>query len=182
MPRDFAPLLSALAPSDRGSSDARAQAMRRFVDAAWPLLNPLGVSWIGFYTKALGIDGAAVSEMVLGPCRNKPACSPIGLHGVCGRGWLTRRSIIVRDVASLGTNYVACDPKDRSELVIPLFHQGHCYGVLDRDSFDIGAFSEHDADQLQVALLAMGLTEPGRFAGPTMVLLTDVQATRGAHR
>ncbi len=163
--RDYAPLRNLLAPDAAASGDARAASMRRFVDAAWPVLHPAGVSWIGFYTKA-----SESQDMILGPCRNKPACSPIGLHGVCGRGWQTRRPIIVRDVKSLGENYVACDPKDRSELVIPLFDQGACWGVLDLDSFDTGAFTDHDAHELQRLLLAASLTEPGRFAGPTLGL------------
>ena len=163
--RDYTPLHRQLTPDQAASADARSASMRRFVDAAWPILHPTGLSWIGFYTKA-----PDALDMILGPCRNKPACSPIGLHGVCGKGWQTRRSIIVRDVKSLGENYVACDPKDQSELVIPLFHRGHCYGVLNADSFDQHAFTEHDATQLQQLLLAANLTEPNRQAGPTLML------------
>jgi putative methionine-R-sulfoxide reductase with GAF domain len=143
----------------------RLQAMRKFVDAAWPALSPQSVSWIGFYFIGLGQD-----SMTLGPCRNKPACSPIGLHGVCGRGWLTRRSIVVRDVKVLGSDYVACDPRDQAELVIPLFDRGVCYGVLDVDSFDVGAFSEADAAALEPMLISMELTEPGRAAGGCITL------------
>lgn len=127
--------------------------MRLLVDSLWSALSPRGVSWVGFY---LGPgerldDGRIVGpeEMLLGPCRDKPACSPIGLHGVCGRGWRERRPIIVRDVATLGTNYVACDPRDRSEVVVPLLEDsGRCRGVLDLDSFDVGAFDESDAAAL----------------------------------
>lgn len=165
MPRDYTPLRNVLAPDASVSADARTATMRRFVDAAWPILHPTGLSWLGFYTKA-----PDAQDMILGPCRNKPACSPIGLHGVCGKAWHTRRSIIVHNVKTLGPNYVACDPKDQSELVIPLFDRGHCYGVLDADSFDQHAFSEHDAAELQQLLLAAKLTEPGRQAGGTITL------------
>lgn len=162
--RDLAPRPSA---ADGGTAidPLRLERMRRFVDGAWPALSPQGVSWIGFYFKDPGKD-----SMTLGPCRNKPACSPIGMHGVCGRGWIKRRSIIVRDVKVLGHDYVACDPRDQSELVIPLFDRGVCYGVLDVDSFNVGAFSEADVAAIEPMLVTMGLSEPGRAAGPTIML------------
>jgi len=168
MPRDYAQLSSALIPTSgvsSGVSSAREHAMRRFVDVAWPALSPQGVSWIGFYFKDPGRD-----SMTLGPCRTKPACSPIGMHGVCGRGWLSRRSIVVRDVKVLGNDYVACDPRDQAELVIPLFDRGVCYGVLDVDSFDVGAFTEADVVALEPTLVSLKLSEPGRAAGPTFML------------
>lgn len=136
----------------------RAERMQRFVDAVWDALHATGVSWIGFYVH-LGDE-----ELVLGPRRDKPACSPIGLHGACGKAFTTRRPLVVRDVAELGSNYIACDPRDRSEVVIPLFEQsGGCWGVLDLDSYQVGAFSQRDVDGLQMLLEAAGLT--GRHAG-----------------
>ena len=50
--------------------------MRAAADTFWEHLSPTGISWIGFYTIEPGAD-----EMLLGPRRDKPACSPIGLHG-----------------------------------------------------------------------------------------------------
>lgn len=140
----------------------RESVMRSVVDALWGALSRQGVSWVGFYHgpgERLE-DGRVVgeNEMLLGPCRDKPACSPIGLHGVCGRGWRARRTIIVRDVASLGANYVACDPRDRSEIVVPISDAaGRCFGVLDVDSHDAGAFSDHDARELERVLREAGL-------------------------
>jgi putative methionine-R-sulfoxide reductase with GAF domain len=128
--------------------------MQLFVDVAWGALHPQGVSWIGFYFKDEGSD-----TMTLGHRRDKPACSPIGLHGVCGRGWREERSIVVRDVRVLGPDYVACDPRDQSEVVVPLFDAaGVCTGVLDVDSFDVGAFTRRDADELARLLVEAGLT------------------------
>lgn len=134
--------------------------MRIVVDAAWPRLCKAGVSWIGFYVDHpdLGDD----RRLVLGPCRDKPACSPIGVHGACGRALLSKQTLIVRDVAELGSNYVACDPRDRSEIVIPLHDEGGgCWGVLDVDSWDIGAFDERDAEGLSSVLRAAGLLARG---------------------
>ena len=134
----------------RGTRDER---MRAFVDLAWDAMHPTGVSWLGFYLHQ-GKD-----ELILGPRRDKPACSPIGLHGACGQAFLSRQPLVVRDVAELGANYIACDPRDRSEVVIPLFDEGgECWGVLDLDSYDVGAFADDDVAGLTLVLRAAGLT------------------------
>ena len=149
MKRDYDTLFGRVAPQ----AD-RAAAMQRFVDAAWELFGGAGVSWIGFYLP--GGQG----EMVLGPCRNKPACSPIGLYGVCGQVFRSMKPKVVADVRELGPNYIACDPRDQSEVVIPLFESsGRCWGVLDVDSYEVGAFSEADVAGLTTALRAAGLTQ-----------------------
>ncbi len=131
----------------------RAQRMQAVVDALWDALRGTGVSWVGFYLP----DGE--NELVLGPRRDKPACSPIGLHGVCGQCFTRRKPMVVRDVRELGGNYVACDPRDQSEVVIPCFDEtGRCWGVLDLDSHECGAFDMNDVSGLQSVLRAAGLT------------------------
>ena len=150
--RDYAGLRARV----RAFSGDRAARMQAFVDAAWDAFREVDVSWIGFYLIAEGEQ-----EMRLGARRDKPACSPIGLHGACGKAWRERRTLIVRDVRELGAGYIACDPRDLSELVIPLFDPaipGVCWGVLDVDSFSIGAFDEADARGMLEALRAGGLT------------------------
>ena len=113
-------------------------------------------SWLGFYTLDEGSD-----QMVLGPSRNKPACSPIGLHGMCGRSCTQALSVIVDDVRTLGEGYVACDPRDQSEVVIPLIDErGRAFAVFDGDSYDIAAFNEGDLMCIAELLRAAGLT-PG---------------------
>jgi len=133
-------------------------AMRRAIDLLWGAFSSTGISWIGFYEKVAGSD-----EMVL-VCREpKPACSPIGLHGMCGRGWADARAVIIPDVRTLGPNYIACDPKDQSEIVIPIIlEDGSCWGVLDADSYDLGAFDEHDAIGLTKVLRALGISGPAK--------------------
>ena len=130
------------------------QAMAKAVELLWSAFGHKPISWVGFYLKVEDQD-----EMVL-VCREpKPACSPIGLHGMCGRSYLTKRSILVADVRTLGANYIACDPKDQSELVIPLIDdQGECEGVLDVDSYDVGAFDERDVEGMTEVLVGLGLT------------------------
>lgn len=132
----------------------RNEVMHIATDAFWDELAPAGVSWIGFYTMEPG-----ASEMLLGPRRDKPACSPIELHGACGQSASSKTTLVVTHVKNLGEGYVACDPKDTSELVIPCIDDdGICWGVLDADSFDEGSFNENDASELASILHELGLT------------------------
>jgi putative methionine-R-sulfoxide reductase with GAF domain len=79
--------------------------------------------------------------------------------------------MVVRDVADLGEGYVACDPRDLAEVVIPLFEpDGTCWGVLDLDSFDVGAFDESDVTGLSSLLVAAGLTPADAPVGETVVV------------
>jgi putative methionine-R-sulfoxide reductase with GAF domain len=150
--RDYLPLLAKArhaAPLDRLA------AMERLVKDLWAAFADRHVSWVGFYEKSAG------DEMVL-VCREpKPACSPIGLQGMCGRGWKDRRPIIIDDVRTLGENYIACDPRDQSELVIPVLNDdGSCWGVLDVDSYDLRAFDEHDVREMSQLLVDRRIASP----------------------
>lgn len=143
----------------------RVQRMTALADALWEHFADAGYSWVGFYTKEPDAD-----EMILGPRRDKPACSPIGLHGMCGYCWRERRCVVVRDVREIGENYVACDPRDMAEVVVPLLEpDGTCWGVLDVDSFEVGAFDEADALALAALVERADLSEPlGNRAWPIM--------------
>ena len=151
---DWARVAAAAWPGN-GSGD-RLGRMQGFVDCAWDALAASGVSWIGFYLQVP--DAPEPERLVLGPRRNTPACSPIGLHGACGRCLVSGVPLVVRDVTELGANYIACDPRDRSELVLPCWADCTVWGVLDVDSHEIGCFSEADAEAAAHALLAWGLT------------------------
>ncbi len=151
--RDYGRLRSVLRDRVRPGM-TRDGVTRIAVDAFWGHLAPTGVSWIGFYTLEPGAD-----EMRLGPRRDKPACSPIGLHGACGQSATGKATLVVMHVQNLGDGYVACDPRDTSELVIPCIDDdGVCWGVLDADSFDEGSFGERDARELASILHEIGLT------------------------
>lgn len=148
--RDYDRVLAKLSP--KGDRD---ECMQNVVDALWDELHDKGVSWVGFYLKPMGMD-----EMVLGPRRDKPACSPISLYGACGRCYTSRRPLIVNDVTNLRAGYIACDPRDKSECVIPLLDGPYsCYGVLDLDSYDTYAFTRDDMLALQKILQHMRLTQ-----------------------
>lgn len=142
-----------LAASLNGAFGDRTARMKSVVDALWEALHPTGVSWVGFYVHE-GRD-----DLILGPHCDKPACSPILLHGACGQSFTSQSPLVVRDVAQLGDNYIACDASDRSEVVVPLFDaSGGCWGVLDLDSYEVGSFDETDVEGLQSVLRATGLT------------------------
>lgn len=159
--RDYAPLM---ARSDLLGGVNREESMRLVADALWDAFHLRGVSWVGFY-----LAGADRRSMTLGPRRDKPACSPIGLHGACGQCFRSGKPLVVRDVAELGEGYIACDPRDRSEVVIPLFDGAAkeqdlggapgCWGVLDVDSHDVGAFTGHDAEQLAALMRLLRLSD-----------------------
>ncbi len=162
--RNYAPVLEACDAIPPGAK--RDHRMGVFVRALWDAIgDPTGAScsWIGFYvgpgvrTPEGGVPGD--DEMLLAVREPKPACSPIGLHGACGRSLLERRTLVVTDVAHLGEGYVACDPRDRSELVVPCLDEaGEAWGVLDLDAFDVGAFGVADAQAMHEALVRAGLT------------------------
>lgn len=147
--RDYESVIARLNPV--GSREER---MTAVVDALWDELHDKGVSWVGFYLK-----GDQGEELVLGPRRDKPACSPISFYGACGRSFQSRQSLIVTDVTRLRTSYIACDPRDRSECVIPLLEGPYkAWGVLDLDSYDTYSFTRDDAVALQRLLEKMELT------------------------
>ena len=86
-----------------------------------------GLNWVGFYF----FDGA---ELVVGPFQGLPACVRIALDkGVCGAAARTRTTQRIADVHAF-PGHIACDAASRSELVVPLVHDGALVGVLDLDS------------------------------------------------
>lgn len=154
--RDYTPVADAVRAALPEQADLEHR-MRVVVDALWEAFSARGYSWCGFYT---AVQGA--TEMTLGPRRDKPACSPIGLHGVCGLGFRTGAAVIVGDVRTLGEGYVACDPRDMSEVVVPVLgDDGSVMGVIDVDSFDFHAFDDSDVLGLVEVLETAGIPTPG---------------------
>ncbi|GIZ12046.1 GAF domain-containing protein [Pseudomonas sp. NCCP-436] len=103
------------------------------------------LNWAGFYF-------ARGEELVLGPFQGKVACVriPFG-RGVCGTAAASRQTQRVEDVHAFA-GHIACDSASRSELVVPLIHDGRLIGVLDLDSPIAARFSE--ADQTGIETLA----------------------------
>lgn len=120
-------------------------------------------SWLGFYVGPgeTTPDGvlAGAGELLLAVREPKPACSPIGMHGAGGRCYTTRETLVIEDVARLGDGYIACDPRDVSELVVACVDEyDSVWGVFDLDAFDAGAFSKPDAVLAHGILRRAGLT------------------------
>ncbi len=102
----------------------------------WEYLPDL--NWAGFY-RNVG------DELVLGPFQGKTACIriPFG-RGVCGAAAESLETQLVDDVHAF-PGHIACDAASRSELVVPVVHQGKLLGVLDLDSPLPGRFGPGDA-------------------------------------
>lgn len=97
--------------------------------------------WVGFYL-------VKNDELVLGPFQGPVACTRIAKgRGVCGASWERAETFIVPDVEKF-PGHIACSSLSRSEIVLPLFHNGEVVGVLDVDSSDLATFDETDAKYL----------------------------------
>ncbi|MDX6769346.1 MAG: GAF domain-containing protein [Elusimicrobiota bacterium] len=134
--------LAAAAPVGR---EARMSAL---VDALWDEFGRDPYSWVGFYLLEPG-----GRSMVLGPRRDKPACSPLEMHGVCGRCAREGRTIVVDDVHALGADHIVCDPRNLSEICVPARDaRGAVWAVLDADSESLAAFDDDDRRGLEKLL------------------------------
>ena len=97
--------------------------------------------WVGFYLVENDV-------LVLGPFQGPIACTRIRYEkGVCGTCWAKKETIIVPDVAQF-PGHIACSSRSKSEIVIPLIHEGTVWGVLDVDSENLNAFDTTDASYL----------------------------------
>ena len=102
-------------------------------------INPL---WTGFYR----VEG---DELVLGPFQGPLACSRIAFgRGVCGAAWQREETVVVEDV-ELFPGHIACSSLSRSEIVVPVKHEGRVVAVLDIDSTEVGTFDDVDREWLE---------------------------------
>jgi len=128
-------LLSALDSLTADEPDAIAN-MANAAALIWQYLPDL--NWSGFYRNVQ-------DELVLGPFQGKAACIriPFG-KGVCGAAAASGETQLVEDVFAF-PGHIACDADSRSELVVPIFHDGRLLGVLDLDSPSPARFDAGDA-------------------------------------
>lgn len=113
------------------------------------LKEQFGWFWTGFYL-------VKDNELVLGPFQGPIACTRIRKgKGVCGTSWEQGKTLIVDDVEKF-PGHIACSSLSRSEIVVPLWHQGQVVGVLDVDSEHLAHFDETDRQYLEeiVTLIA----------------------------
>jgi L-methionine (R)-S-oxide reductase len=106
--------------------------------------------WVGVYL----LQG---EELVLGPFVGKPTVhTRITLNqGICGAAASTGQTVIVDDV-NADPRYLACSLETRSEIVVPIHHQGRVLGEIDIDSDQPAAFTHHDRDLLEAIAALLG--------------------------
>ena len=146
-PEQYAQLLAQARALVHGEPDriANAANLSALVYHALPQLN-----WVGFYF----YDG---KELVVGPFQGLPACVRIPLSkGVCGAAASSRQTQRIEDVDAF-PGHIACDSASRSELVVPLVHNGALVGVFDIDSPVIARFDTDD--QLGLEAIAQVFVE-----------------------
>jgi L-methionine (R)-S-oxide reductase len=98
-----------------------------------------GHLWTGFY-RVVG-----PSRLMVGPYQGTPGCLEIGFgRGVCGTAAAHEQAVIVPDVSQF-PGHIACDPRARSEIVVPVFDGSRqLIAVLDLDSERLAAFDDDD--------------------------------------
>jgi len=99
--------------------------------------------WCGFYRLKEG-------ELTVGPYQGSLACLVLEKHtGVCWAAIDRKTTVVVPDVHRF-PGHIACDPRSRSEIVIPLkSRNGEIVGVLDVDGDKPSAFDDVDGEELE---------------------------------
>ena len=108
--------------------------------------------WTGFY-RVCG------DRLIVGPYIGTVGCLQIEFgKGVCGTAASRRQTVIVPDVSAF-PGHIACDPKSKSEIVVPVFGPDReLIAVLDVDADRLDAFDDEDRAGLEriVALFGVG--------------------------
>ena len=95
------------------------------------------------------------TELILGPFQGGVSCVHIALgKGVCGEAAQKQETMIVDDVRQ-HANYISCDSRTMSEIVVPMVKDGQLLGVLDLDSECVSDYDQLDQEYLEkfVAIL-----------------------------
>jgi GAF domain-containing protein len=93
--------------------------------------------WVGFYFPQ-------DEHLELGSSKGPSACFQIPYTGVCGKVAKTGKPIIVPDIKQF-PGHIACDPRSKSEIVLPVFGiNENVVAVFDVDSDEQGSFDEID--------------------------------------
>lgn len=106
--------------------------------------------WCGFYRLVEG-------ELVVGPYQGPLACQVLAKgQGACWAGIIGAKTIVIPDVTKF-PGHIACDPRSRSEIVVPC-RDGHgkITGVLDVDSDRLAQFDDVDGEQLEMIVARLG--------------------------
>ncbi|KYK29265.1 MAG: hypothetical protein AYK23_05235 [Candidatus Proteinoplasmatales archaeon SG8-5] len=99
--------------------------------------------WVGIYL-------LCTDELRLGPFRGPPTpheVIPLN-KGICGAAVTERRTINLPDVRA-DDRFIACSTSTRSELVVPIWHDGDPIAEIDIDSNTPSAFSPFDEQMVE---------------------------------
>ena len=125
--------------AEAAGPDAAAQRVVATLHDRFPHYDWIGVYWV---------DG---TDLVLGPWVGPEATEhtriPIGT-GVCGAAAESGMTEIVPDV-NADPRYLSCFASTKSEIVVPIFHEGEVVGEIDIDGSDLDAFDDTDARFLE---------------------------------
>lgn len=101
-------------------------------------------NWVGFYR---------VTEknlLKIGPYQGEHGCLTISFdRGICGAAARKRTTQLADDVSKV-PYHIACSPKTKSEIVVPLIERRKVIGVLDIDSHKFNAFDSVDRKHLEM--------------------------------
>jgi L-methionine (R)-S-oxide reductase len=97
--------------------------------------------WTGFYLVA------SEDELHVGPYQGPVACQVLKGDGVCLHCVRTRRPVVVPDVEQF-PGHIACDPRSKSEIALPVLKGNRVLAVLDVDSDKPNQFDEEDVAPL----------------------------------
>ena len=107
------------------------------------LKQAFGFHWVGFYR------ATPERKLVLGPFQGPLACVTIPFgKGVCGTAASERKTVLVADVDQF-PGHIACSSLSKSEIVVPLVHDGETKLVLDVDSDRLDDFNGIDQNYLE---------------------------------
>lgn len=131
-----------LLPQIKALIEGETDLVANLANIAAALKEQFGWLWVGFYL----VKG---DQLVVGPFQGPVACTRIFKgKGVCGTSWAQERTIIVPDVEAF-PGHIACSSLSRSEIVVPVFHEGEIAGVLDIDSEQLNEFDQQDQQWLE---------------------------------
>ena len=127
-----------------GSDDAIAG----MATTATLLHHAFGFLWTGFY-RVVEPDRL----LRVGPYQGSLGCLDITFgRGVCGTAAAEGRTVVVDDVHAFA-GHITCDPRSRSEIVVPVRNaEGALIAVLDIDSDEPACFGEADQEGLEAMM------------------------------
>jgi L-methionine (R)-S-oxide reductase len=98
------------------------------------------VFWAGFYI-------LENNRLLVGPYQGPLACQQLPYaKGACWHSVLNKKSLLLADVSQF-PGHIACDPRSKSELVVPVFdNKEEIFGVMDIDSERLNAFDKADEE------------------------------------